>query len=89
MRFRVAQTTAFPTTHDSALGCILIFLAGNLYDIYMNYHDLTELWDSLEHKYDVSKDDCLLHICGQLFDYTSSRVSAFGSSDCKFGLPFT
>jgi hypothetical protein len=60
---------AYPTARDSTLGCILTILADNLYDIYMDYKDPTELWDALERKYAVSKDNHLLYICEQLFDF--------------------
>jgi hypothetical protein len=69
MPLTVPQTTAYPTTRDSPLGFILTLLAHNLYDIYMDYKDPTELWDALEHKYAVSEDGRLMYICEQLFDY--------------------
>jgi hypothetical protein len=59
----VLQAAAYPTIHDSALNCILTLLADNLYDIYMDYKDPTELWDALEHKYAFFKDDRLVYIC--------------------------
>ena len=43
MPFTVEQTNTFSTARDSALGCILTLLADNLYDVYMNYTDPTEL----------------------------------------------
>jgi hypothetical protein len=52
-----------PTARDFALGCILTLLADNLYDIYLDYKDPTELLDALERKYAVSEDDCLMYIC--------------------------
>jgi hypothetical protein len=43
MPLTVPQTAAFPAVRDSAFGCILTLLADNLYDIYMDYKDPTEL----------------------------------------------
>jgi hypothetical protein len=63
MPLMVPQTASYQTTRDSALGCILTPLADNLYDIYMDYKDHTELWDALERKYAVSQDDRLMYIC--------------------------
>jgi hypothetical protein len=55
MPLMVPQTASYQTTRDSALGCILTPLADNLYDIYMDYKDHTELWDALERKYPLSR----------------------------------
>jgi hypothetical protein len=69
MPLMVPQAAAYPIARDSALSCILTLLTDNLYDIYMDYKDPTELWDALERKYAVSKDGRLLYICEQLFQF--------------------
>jgi hypothetical protein len=63
MPLTVPQNVIYPTARDFALGCILTLLADNLYDIYLDYKDPTELLDALERKYAVSEDDCLMYIC--------------------------
>jgi hypothetical protein len=70
MPLTIPQTAAFPVARDSTLSCILTLVANNLYDIYMDYKEPTELWDALERKYAVSEDGRLLYICEQLFDFS-------------------
>jgi hypothetical protein len=48
----------------------------HLDDIYMNYKYPTELWDALEHKYTISKDDHLFYTCEQLFDFSINVVKS-------------
>jgi hypothetical protein len=86
MPLTVPQAATYPTAQDSALGCILTLLADNLYDIYMDYKDPTELWDALEHKYAVSKDDRLLYICEQLFDFSIDAVKSIVTQAHEFPL---
>lgn len=76
MSFTVEQITAFPTSCDSTIACILTLLAHNLYDIYINYTDSTELWDSLERKYVVSEANRLLHSYKQLFDFSNDGAKS-------------
>jgi hypothetical protein len=86
MPFTVQQTTTFPTTCDSVLGCILTLLGDNLYDIYMNYKDPTELQDALERKYVVPEDECLLYTCEQLFDFRIDAAKSIVTQAHKFQL---
>ena len=44
----VEQANTFQTTSDSTLGFILTLLADNLYDLYMDYTNSTELWDGVQ-----------------------------------------
>jgi hypothetical protein len=68
MPFTVEQTTAFPGESNTALGCILSLLSDQLYDVYLDYTNPTELWDTLERKFAVSEGDRLLYTCGQFYD---------------------
>ena len=68
MLFIVEEANTFHTTSDSALSCILTLLADNLYDLYMDYTNPTELWDALEHKFVVSEVGRLLYTCEQFYD---------------------
>jgi hypothetical protein len=86
MPLTVPQAVAYPTACDSALGCILTLLADNLYDIYMDYKDPTELWDALEHKYAVSEDIFLLYISEQLFDFGIDAAKCIGMHAHEFQL---
>jgi hypothetical protein len=86
MPLTVPQTTAYPTTRDSALGCMLTLLVDNLYDIYMDYKDPTELCDALEHKYVVSEDGQLLYICEQLFDFSIDAAKSIVTQAHEFQL---
>jgi hypothetical protein len=76
MSFTVEQTNSYATTRDSAVSCILTLLAYNLYDVYMNYTDPTELWDALERKHDLSEAGRLLYSCEQLFDFSIDVVKS-------------
>jgi hypothetical protein len=86
MQLMVPQTATYPATCDSALSCFLTLLADNLYDIYMDYKDLTELWDALEHKYAVSKGGRRLYICEQLFDFSIDAAKSIVMQDHEFQL---
>jgi len=69
MPFTVEQANTFHTTSNSALNCILTLLADNLYDLYMDYTNPTELWDALERKFVVSEAGHLLYTCEQFYGY--------------------
>ena len=69
MPFTVEQANTFHTTSNSALGCILNLLVDNLYDLYMDYTNPTELWDALERKFVVSEAGHLLYTCEQFYGY--------------------
>ena len=69
MPFTVEQTAAFVGDSDTTLGCILSLLSDQLYDLYMDYTNPTELWDALERKYAVLEDGRLLYTCEQFYDY--------------------
>jgi hypothetical protein len=86
MPLMVTQAAAYPTACDSALGCILTLLAGNLYGIYMDYKDPIELWDALEHKYAVSQDGRLLYICEQLFNFSIDAAKSIVTQAYEFQL---
>jgi hypothetical protein len=86
MPLTVPQTIAFPTARDSTFGCILTLLTYNLYDIYMDYKDPTELWDALECKYAISKDGRLLYICEQLFDFSIDATKSIVTQAHEFQL---
>ena len=63
MPFTVEQTAAFEGDSDTTLGCILSLLSDQLYDLYMDYTNPTELWDALERKFAVSEGGRLLYTC--------------------------
>jgi len=63
MPFTVEQTAVFAGDSDKALGCVLSLLSDQLYDLYMDYTNPTELWDALERKFVVSEGGRLLYIC--------------------------
>ena len=70
MPFTVEQTAAFAGDSDTALGCILSLLSDQLYDLYMDYTNPTELWDALERKFAVSESGRLLYTCEQFYDFS-------------------
>jgi hypothetical protein len=86
MPLMIPQAAAYPTPRDSAFGCLLTLLVDNLYDIYMDYKDLTELWDALECKYDVSEDGRLLYICEQLFEFSIDAAKSIVTQAHEFQL---
>jgi hypothetical protein len=86
MPLTVPQAAANPTAHDSALGCILTLLENNLYDIYMDYKDPTQLWDALECKYAIFEDGHLLYICEQLFDFSINAAKSIVMQAHEFQL---
>ena len=70
MPFTVEQTAMFASDSDKALGCILYLLSDQLYDLYMDYTNLTELLDALERKFAVSEGGRLLYACEQFYDFS-------------------
>ena len=48
----------------------LIRLSDQLYDLYMDYTNPTELWDALEPKFAVSEGGRLLYTCEQVYDFS-------------------
>jgi len=66
----VEQNAAFAGDNDTTLGCILSLLPDQLYDLYMDNTNPTELWDALERKYAVSEGGRLLYTCEQFYDYS-------------------
>jgi hypothetical protein len=76
MPFTVDQNTNFGSARDTALGCILTLLSDQLYDVYMNYTNPTELWDALERKFAVFKSGCLLYTCEQFYDYSMNAAKS-------------
>ena len=70
MSFMVEQTAAFAGDSDKTLGCILSLLSDQLYDLYMDYTNPTELWDALERKFTVSEGGRLLYTCEQFYDFS-------------------
>lgn len=69
MSFTVDQTDSFPSASDTAVGCILTLLSDQLYDLYMDYTNPTELWDALERKYAVSEGGRLVYSYEKFYDY--------------------
>ena len=59
---------------DKALGCVLSLLSDQLYDLYMDYTNPTELWDALERKFTVSEGGRLLYTCEQFYDFSVDVV---------------
>ena len=55
---------------DKALGCILSLLSDQLYDLYMDYTNPTELWDAQMRKFTVSEGGHLLYTCEQFYDFS-------------------
>jgi hypothetical protein len=84
MPLTVPQITVFLAADDSTVGCILTLLADNLYEIYIDYKDPTELSDALEHKYAISEDGRLLYICEQLFDFSIDAAKSIVMQAHKF-----
>src|SRR6185436_10656178 len=68
MPFTVEQTAAFAGDSDKALGCILSLLSDQLYDLYIDYTNSTELWDAQMRKFTVSEGGHLLYTCEQFYD---------------------
>jgi hypothetical protein len=86
MPLMVPQATTYPSTHNSAPGCILTLLADNLYDIYTDYKDPTKLWDALKCKYAISEDGRLLYICEQIFDFSIDAAKSIVMQAHEFQL---
>ncbi|PUZ57016.1 hypothetical protein GQ55_5G394500 [Panicum hallii var. hallii] len=97
MPFTAEKTTAFPGESDTALGCILSLLSDQIYDVYMDYTNPTELWDALERKFAV-KGGHLLYTYKQFYDFNIDTAKSIVAQahekqllvggDCKFGLSF-
>ena len=45
-------------------------MSDQLYDLYMDYTNPTELWNALERKYAVSEGGRLLYTCEQFYDFS-------------------